>query len=153
MNSKSGRMKSRVGFTLVELLMTIAIIGTLSAIALPEYHRYRARVFNVTAESDIAQFRNAVINMDPPTWFWDMQTGPAIHPVLTDMKISKDVSIASWVGDMGPGIGWVFMGWACHTAGDTGYFLYVPISGVDVGWWGIPNQITESPVNRWLPGC
>lgn len=143
-------MKNRVGFTLVELLMAIAIIGTLSAIALPEYHRYRARMFDVTAKSDLAQFRNAVINMDPPAWFWDMQTGPGVHPNLTDVKISKDVSIASWVGDMGAWGGWVFMGWACHAAGVDGYFLYVPMSGQDAGWWGVPNEITENPGNRWV---
>ena len=134
----------------MELLMIIAIIGVLSAIALPEYGRYKSRVFNAMAESDLSQFRNSVINMENPTWFWDMRTGPGVHSTLTDVKISKDVSVASWVGDMGPWGGWVFMGWACHKSGDTGYFLYVPMSGIDAGWWGTPNLITENAANRWV---
>lgn len=153
MNPNSARLKSRAGFTLVELLMVIAIIGTITTIALPEYQKYRARVYNVTAESDLAQFRNAVINMDTMVAFWDSQTGPAVHPVLADVKISPNVSVASWVGNMGAGIGWVFIGWSCHTTGDTGYFVYIPISGEDAGFWGTPNEITANPANRWLPGC
>ncbi|MBF0634174.1 MAG: pilin [Nitrospinae bacterium] len=143
-------MQSRAGFTLVELLMVIAIIGTLATIALPEFQRYRARAFNVTAESDLTQFRNSVMNIENPVAFWDQRTGPGVHPILTDVKISKDVGMASWVGNMGIWGGWIFMGWACHVAGDTAYFMYIPISGQDPGW-GIPNQIMENAAHRaWV---
>lgn len=152
MTPNSGKMKSRVGFTLVELLMTIAIIATLSAIALPEYHRYRSRVFNVTAESDLAQFRNAVINMETPVSFFVSQAGPATHPNLPDVKISPNVCVWSFTWDSGAG--WIFLGWSCHISGDTGYFMYIPFTGSDPwGGWIVPNQINENPGYRWLCPC
>ncbi len=45
-------MKSKKGFTLIELMIVIAIIGILAAIAIPNFISYRNKSFCSAAESD-----------------------------------------------------------------------------------------------------
>jgi len=49
-------MRKNEGFTLIELMIVIAIIGILAAIAIPQFSAYRQRSYNAAAESDL---RNA----------------------------------------------------------------------------------------------
>ncbi|MBP1722547.1 MAG: tfp pilus assembly protein, major pilin [Deltaproteobacteria bacterium] len=47
------------GFTLIELMIVIAIIGILVAIAIPQFAAYRIRGFNATAMSDLRHMMTA----------------------------------------------------------------------------------------------
>ncbi len=91
MIKKLNKKRNQKGFTLVELLIVIAIIGILAAIAIPQFSAYRVRAYNATALVDIKNAYTA-----GQAFFGDNPAGTA---TLDDIKTagynpSKDVTVA-----------------------------------------------------------
>ncbi|HEU18436.1 MAG TPA: prepilin-type N-terminal cleavage/methylation domain-containing protein [Deltaproteobacteria bacterium] len=57
---KINERKGQKGFTLIELMIVIAIIGILAAIAIPQFSKYRARGYMTAVRSDCKNVYTAV---------------------------------------------------------------------------------------------
>ena len=76
------------GFTLVELLMVIGIIGLLAAIAIAQFTSYRARAIDSQMKSDL---KNAAVAME--SYFAEKQSYPTTVTTISTVGFNPTAGV------------------------------------------------------------
>ena len=116
---KMNKMKNQKGFTLIELMIVIAIIGILAAIAIPQFSAYRKRSYNAAAQSDL---RNAATAQE--AYYVDAARYCSTVTILVGtygLYTSAKVKFNSVAGDVTS-----YLMKAYHTSGDKTYSIAGP---------------------------
>jgi len=93
MFTKFNRKKDEKGFTLIELMIVIAIIGILAAIAIPQFSAYRARAYNAAAVSDGKNGFTA-----SQAYFSDNPGGTSSLAILTSYGLKQSANVTVTTG-------------------------------------------------------
>jgi len=89
----------RRGFTLVEIMVSVTILGILIAIAVPTYRHFQRRAENTTFVNNLRIFSQAFETFAMKYGAWPPTAGPGVVRLLTPTVLCPANSVTS--------IGWL----------------------------------------------
>ena len=123
-------MKQRKGFTLIELMIVVAIIGILAAIAIPNFLRFQLKAKSSEGKTNLAAIRTAEQSYYSE---FGIYVSATVSPTDTMMNLKTDFVQADPAGDGFDQLGWrpegqVFFNYAVETVNAA----YTATAGADI---------------------
>ncbi len=109
--------QSRDGFTLVEIMIVVVIIGLLAALAIPAIQRVQRRTINSTVVNDLRVFAQAFDTYATENGAWPANVGAGVVPPGLS---SADFKVSVWQSPTPIGGQWNWddnLGYGGYTAG------------------------------------
>lgn len=92
------RQPSSHGFTLVEIMVVVVIIGLLAALAIPAYLRVQRSAQNSRIENDFRVFAQAFEVYNTVNGTWPNNVGPGVVPT-TPVPMAGDFRTETWTSN------------------------------------------------------
>lgn len=114
--------RSARGFSLLELLVAVAILGLLAIIAIPQFLTYRARAVDGEMKADL---RNAALAME--SYYADKKSYPTSVPTIVAVGFTQSQGVSLIIDLTSPS---TFRLTASKPAGTQPSFTYDSVTGV-----------------------